>query len=327
MPFPEREFPDLRPGQREYFTLRVGELASGVPLLMPVMAVRGNADGPTVLAVAGVHGDELLGADVVRRTVNQLDPATLRGTVIGVPMANIAAFGTRSRRSLAEMYPGPHDMNRVFPGNGSGVMSERIARVLMDQLVARSDYAIDLHAASVGGSWLSYAVMPSRAECPSDDVHARSTAAARALGFPLLLEGATPAGSFIEAALASGVPAGMVEFGVANFIDRDDLELGLRAMTNLLQFLDMSDGSPTIGEQHHVTRLHRMTALRGGFLEHAVAMGDRVAAGTPLAEIQDLRGDVVQRIVAPVAGLICRRSTMGMVGTGDLIVYVGEVAE
>jgi predicted deacylase len=311
------------PGRKDNFSVRLGELPNGMPVLMPVMAVYGVEDGPTLLVNACTHGDEVLGADVVRRIAAELDPAKMRGAFVGVPMANVTAVGTRSRRNLVEIYPGPHDMNRVFPGNPGGVMAERAAHVLTEGFIRACDYVLDLHMASVGGAWLAYVGVPKPEECASSKVYEATIALSKAFGTPLLLEGSI-VGSMVAPALQLGIPAAMAEFGVAGLIDKEDLEFGLRGVRNVLKHVGVVEGEPVLPDsQIWIKRLHRMSAQRGGFLRQLEPLGTHVVAGQPLAQIEDLTGAVLQAFAAPEAGVVCRNNTMGVVGTGDLVVYVG----
>src|SRR5206468_1298877 len=76
-----------------------------------------------------------------------LDPATLDGRLVLVPIANPLAFNAGSRVS-------PEDgvnLNRVFPGNASGTLTLRLAHALVDGIVQDADLAIDLHSAEATG--------------------------------------------------------------------------------------------------------------------------------------------------------------------------------
>lgn len=124
MTFKERDAIEPARGTKEFVSLRVGELPDGSPVLMPIMAVAGAQEGPTLVVTGCLHGDEVLGTDIVRRVALTLDPAEMWGTFIGIPMASRPAVAIRNRRNLIELYPGAQDMNRVFPGNAKGIMSD-----------------------------------------------------------------------------------------------------------------------------------------------------------------------------------------------------------
>lgn len=152
-------------GERAVYGMKVAELANECPVVVPVIGVSGTDPGPTIVITGAMHGDEVLGADVIRRSLLRLEPAGVHGTVIGLPLLNVPAVATRTRRSATELYPGPHDMNRVFSGSDRGVLAERIAAFVSRVVFPRADYMFDLHCASVGGEWVGYSAVPSRSAC------------------------------------------------------------------------------------------------------------------------------------------------------------------
>lgn len=307
------------PGTRRTARLPVGSLPNGSGVDIPVTVVRGSTDGPTFVAQAGVHGDEYLGTDVVRHVIASLDPERLRGRFVGVLQANPAAAGTRTRRGQSEAYPGPHDMNRVFPGNSAGLLAERAAHRLVTDVYPLADYFVDLHCASLGGQWHAYATVAAE---PDEDVRAFATA----FGAPTLLAGPAIPGSSVEAAARLCRRSTMVEFGVAGAIDPVQRAAAVTGVLRMLHLAGMYDTAPKPApEPTTITRLHRLAASAAGFLTHTVELGTVVAEGDRLAVVEDLHGEVVEEFHAPAAGLVCRRNTLGLVGTGDLVVYVGEV--
>lgn len=105
-----------------------------------VTVLRGEAHGPTVYVVAGIHGDEVAGW----RAGNLLKDAHLRaGTLCIISPAN--AYGAEhDQRKTAE----ERDLNRNFPGDADGCDAERIAEVIFTDLARRQpELLLDLHEA------------------------------------------------------------------------------------------------------------------------------------------------------------------------------------
>lgn len=82
-------------------TARSGQTASGfidVPAgtdaatRIPITIVRGAQPGPTLALIAGTHGSEVAPIVALQRVRGTLDPATLRGTVLLVHVANMPSF-------------------------------------------------------------------------------------------------------------------------------------------------------------------------------------------------------------------------------------------
>lgn len=324
MQFIEKDGFDPKKGTTDWFHLRIGELPNGQPVLMPVMAVVGETDGPTVFFNGAMHGDEILGSDVLRRVMRDLTPDKVAGTVIAVPVANPMGQATRTRRNIMEMYPGPHDMNRVFPGHIDGILTERIAAVLDSRFSAIADYVFDLHCASVGGAWQPYATVPPASYCTSPEAFENVQKLARSFATPLILSDYWVAGSLVEPVVKRGGAASLVEFGVANVIDKENQEFGIRGVQNVLRTFGVIEGDPLDIEQLDLGTLHRLRTSRGGYMTLHAPITSDVTAGQLIATVENLAGDVLEEVYSPVAGRVCRTNTMGVVGSGDFVAFVGE---
>ncbi len=315
---------DLKAGLKEYFTLGLGEQANGQPNLLPVITISGVSEGPTIFLNACMHGDETLGADVLRRVAHDLQPNEMRGNVVIVPVANLGAQATRTRRNTMELYPGPHDMNRVFPGSADGVMSERLANLIDQRFSAIADYIFDVHCASVGGSWQPYATAPPLSACPDAETQQKTLDFAVAFGAPLVLVDYLFAGSLVDPALKRGGVASMAEFGIANQTSTADREFGIAGVRRLLEHTGIVESvSAPLDPPLMISEFARVKSDRGGYLELFVSLGDDVEQGQEIGRVEDLERNVLQVFTAPAAGRVCRLNTMGVAGTGDNIAFIG----
>lgn len=307
--------------------LHLGEQPNGAPYVLPVMVRNGAQPGPTTILTAGIHGDEPLGNDVVAAVLRSLREKDVRGTVIGLPFVSYAASATRSRRALGEGYPGPHDLNRVFPGSAGGTMSERIAAVISAEFLGRADFLFDVHTPTLGGRWHPYAGVVDRSADVSDDLRAASDALARSFGAPAVLPLAND-GTIVDAALRLDVAASFAEFGRAHLRDEQARTIGIDGLRNVLRHTGNLDDGPA---HPHTTvvveRLMKLRAERGGFLRLDVSPGDAVQHGQVLGTIEALDGSATETFTSPVSGIVCRVSELAMVGTGEFVVYVGEIQQ
>ena len=95
---------------------------AGLAQPAPVLVVNGAHPGPMLCLIASIHGDELNGIEIIRRTVYDLDPQELSGAVIGIPIVNLQCFQQGSR-----YLPDRRDLNRHFPGTPTGSLADRVA--------------------------------------------------------------------------------------------------------------------------------------------------------------------------------------------------------
>lgn len=141
------------------------------------MAVLANGEGPTILLEAGNHGDEYEGQIVLGELIRELPLAHLRGRLIVIPSINAPAAQAGLRTSPLDGL----NLNRTFPGDHAGSITQQISAYVSDQLFSRADAFLSLHS---GGSSLS--MMPTALAQPTDDPvqTQRNIDAVRAFGAP-----------------------------------------------------------------------------------------------------------------------------------------------
>lgn len=86
-------------GERTTLRQKVASYPDGTPISVAVRAVKGVGDGPVISLLGVQHGDEYCGIEVVNRLLGGLDPESLSGTIIGVPVSNPLAFNAGMRFS------------------------------------------------------------------------------------------------------------------------------------------------------------------------------------------------------------------------------------
>jgi hypothetical protein len=111
-------------------------------LRLPLHEITGAQPGPTLGITAGIHGDEYLPLETVRQFVTALNPAQLSGTILAIPVVNPLAIEAQTRNTPIDM----NNLNRVFPGDPHGWLTEQLAAVVSEQFLPRLQYLVDLHA-------------------------------------------------------------------------------------------------------------------------------------------------------------------------------------
>ena len=307
-------------GERSHGFVSIGETASG-PIQFPVVIVNGVEDGPILCLTAGVHATEYAPIDAVMRVAQSLAPEELRGAVVAVPVVNMRMFDSRTG------FVSPLDglnLNKVAPGRHDGSISEILARVLLDEVIALAQVHIDLHAGDLGEMLLPFAGYALTGNPQLDE---QGETLAR-LYSPKLISLATASGTIppfadgiAYAATRKGIVSIFAESGGNGTLDEADVRVHLDGIANVMRHLRMIPGDPTPPGPRLSARDRKVVrATRAGLLRLRVAIGDEIVAGQEVAEVCNVFGEVVERVRssgAGVAGLVWAHK---VVNTGDPIV-------
>ena len=179
-------------GSRATIDLPVSVLSDHTPVSLSVHVVRGRRPGPTMFVSAAVHGDEVIGVEIVRRLLRTASLKNMKGTLLAIPIVNSFGFMNHSR-----YLPDRRDLNRSFPGSPTGSLAARLAHIFMQEIVAQSDIGIDLHSAAIHRTNLpQIRVTPSKPD---------TMELAEVFGAPLTMTSKIRPGSLREAAQVHGV--------------------------------------------------------------------------------------------------------------------------
>ena len=127
-------------------TARQGEKINGyinvanTNIKLPVTLICGKSEGDTVLITAGVHCAEYVGIETAIELSREINPKNISGNIIIIPLINRSGF---EHRTMSIVYEDGKNLNRVFPGNAEGSVSERIAYFMEKELFSKIDYYID----------------------------------------------------------------------------------------------------------------------------------------------------------------------------------------
>lgn len=297
-------------GETRQVRLKVSERYTGDPISLPVHVVQGKKAGPTVFVSAAIHGDELNGMGVIHDLMFGEQLTLLRGTLILMPVVNIFGFEVQSR-----YMPDRRDLNRAFPGSMTGNLTSRVARVVFDEIVSRSDFGIDLHTAAGG-----------RTNFPNvrgDLTVPGVRRIAKAFGCELMVNGKGPDGSLRREAVKAGCPTIILEAGEPLKIEPGVLAVGLRGVRNVLRELNMTTGEPE--KPAYQVRVDKSTWVRaevGGILRFHVAPGDFVEAGQAVATNAGVFGQTQNQLISPVDGIVLGMTTLPAVKPGEPVCHI-----
>lgn len=297
---------------------------TGPSSFVPFTVIHGTAPGPVLALVAGVHGMEYIPVLALHRLREAIDPATLRGTIIMVHAANVPSFLGRT------IYYSPVDgrnLNRVFPGNPTGTISERIAAVLTSEVIARATHVIDLHGGDGNESLRPYSYWITTGD-PAVAQASRDLALAFGLD-RIVVDHERPLEPEMSVylsntAITRGKPAITTEVGGLATTAPDMIALVERGVAGVLRHLGMRDEGPLpVAVPIWITQNVVVRAHHTGLFFPVVACGDIVTADTMLGRITDFHGRLIEEVRAPFGGEVLYIVATPPMTTGEPVGMIG----
>jgi len=322
-------------GRRVSGRFETGDYRCSVRAAIPLIAVRGAEDGPTITVLACQHGRELNGIEGIRRAVGRIDPGALRGTAVFIPCANPVAARTRRQdfpyesgrffRSAVSF-----NLNRVWPGKADGSLYEQMAHAMWEGAIARSQACIDLHGWTGRSSSLVWSDRHDLVRAFGLDIHSLLDPAGGSQGTPGMVE---------NACRAAGIAAVTAELAPQCTITERSVEAGARGVMNVMKALKMLEGPldlpPRQIELDASCVEHAFTADRTGLLVTPLEVPALVKKGDLIAQVADL-DDVlsVQEVRSPIDGVLFNTGPVwceevrewSIVDAGETVALVKSVA-
>lgn len=254
-----------------YRPIRVAALASGTSLLLPLHEVVGDRTGPTLGISAGIHGEEAVGVEIVYRFLTSYDLSQLAGRLLVLPVANPFSYAAITRGTPIDMV----NLNRVFPGNPDGQLTEQLASKMVDGFLTQVDYYVDLHA---GGAYPTV-----------DYVYIiNAEALSRAFGSRLLYRPELAlSGTSISVTRERNIPSVVVELGGGDVDQTSYVSRGIQGLANVLRTLHMLPDDPVPPPPQIVLReIATLRPHQGGLLlPEVTTMGGEVREGQVLGRV------------------------------------------
>ncbi|NPU93853.1 MAG: succinylglutamate desuccinylase/aspartoacylase family protein [Gammaproteobacteria bacterium] len=291
-----------------------GQYISSLDTPVPILVAHGREEGPSLCLTAAIHGDEINGIEIVRRVLHQIEPDSLKGTVIGVPIVNLDGF-RRATRYLSDR----RDLNRFFPGSPIGSYASRMAHSLFQQIILKCDYTVDIHTASFYRTNLP--------QLRGDLKNKAVLEFSRHFGGMSVLHNAGATGTLRRAANDAGIPSLTMEAGGPHALEQEAIAFGVKGLKNLMHNLNM----------YQTVRLWRMPqpvfyqsiwvrAKLGGIMLSKVDLDENVRQGQLLGRVIDPITNTSSDIVSPINGTILGKALDQVVSPGFATFHIGVVA-
>jgi len=297
-------------------------------IMLPITVAK-NGDGPGAILTGANHGDEYEGPIALHDLATTIDIDKLRGRVIIVPMMNYPAFQTAARVSPIDQL----NMNRVFPGQAPGSVTQLIADYFTTTLLPMCDYVLDIHS---GGKTLEFLPFAAYHELEDKAQQQACEAATLAFAAPYYLslieidaggmydtQAETMGKVFVSTELGGGGTtsphtAGVAKRGVHNFLVHAGIldAKPLVADTPSIK-LDMQQDNAYVFSQHN------------GLLEPCVKLGDPVKTGALIARVYNTErtGSAPVEYTATSDGIIMGRNFPSLIKIGDFMNVIARIVQ
>lgn len=290
---------------------------------LPGFVVRGEAPGPTLSVIAGLHGGEVAAVQALRQLASLLKPERFRGVVRGVICVNMPAFTARVE------HVNPMDgvnLNRIFPGDGCGTASFRVVDFVMTRVIQGSDAFVDLHGGDRSEALMPYAMFPVSGTTTVD-----TTAEALAVAYGLPLVGhasvAELPGRAWVAGGSVGVPSILAEAGGQGRASGAAVQIHIEGLSAVMATLGMRAEVPrSVVQPRRSGKVEFVSAAQDGVFESVAVPGTLVRCGADLGTVFDVLGTCLQELHSPCRGTVVMVVDALSVRRGEHLVGIAREA-
>ncbi|MBZ5496983.1 MAG: succinylglutamate desuccinylase/aspartoacylase family protein [Acidobacteriia bacterium] len=299
---------------------------SDAALNIPVAVIHGAKPGPVLAIVSGLHGTEYASIIAVERLIERIDPASVAGTVILLPLVNINSF----EQKVPHVNPvDGKSMNRMYPGDRNGTQTDRASYFITREVVEKCDHLIDLHGGDLDESLRPYSYWT---KTGNDKQDAISREMVLAFGLDHIIISTDrpkdPAASrYLEnTATTRGKPSITAEAGHAGTVEPEDVEALARGCLSVMRYFKMLPGQPERVEHPvWIEKIHTIASERNGIFYPLVRRGTYVAEGMAVGYLTDYVGNKILEARAPAAGIVLFIRAVPSMTKGETIANIGVV--
>lgn len=287
-------------------------------MMIPITVAK-NGEGPTILFTGGNHGDEYEGPIALFDLTHHIKTEDITGRVIIVPGMNYPAFQAGTRTSPIDK----GNMNREFPGDPEGTLTEKIADFFNRVLLPLSDYVVDFHS---GGKTLDFLPFCAAHVLNDKEQQARCIDAMKAFNAPysaMLLE-LDAANMYDSAAENMGKVFIGTELAGGGTSTAYTVEIAKKGIRNILRHAGITKGDLEVDETIDLDMPDQRCFVfseTSGLLEPCVDLGDQVKAGDLVAKVHNIErtGEAPTEYHAAIDGIFIGRRFSGLANMGDVL--------
>jgi predicted deacylase len=281
---------------------------------VPIIVERGKKEGPCLLLIGGVHGDETNGVEIVRQIVAKGLNKPDVGTIICIPLLNVFGFINQTRE-----FPDGRDLNRVFPGSDKGSLASRFAFHIMKEVIPHVDYCIDYHTG--GAQRFNYS------QIRIDEGDEETFKLAEIFNAPFIVYSKSAERTFRKSMVKLGVKVLLFEGGKSLNLDKTVTKVGIQGAINVIHELGLIYFSSKIQKENQKPILIKSSkwirAKHSGMYRSDVRVGQKVLKGVKLGSISDPFGNFEKGFKNNQEGYILNSNHAPVVNQGDALFHIG----
>jgi len=313
------------PGESRSGYLSVPE-KDGMSTSIPFTVINGARRGKVLALVAGVHGYEYPPILALYRLEKMIDPASLSGTLILVHIANLPAFQRRI------IYYNPYDwknLNRVFPGDPLGTMTQRIAFILKEEVIEQCDYLIDLHCGDGNEALIPYVYWMISG---NEKIDKMTKEMVLAFGIKHIIidksrtKDITHSKYLGNTAILLSKPAITTESGYLGKTDEVSILRNINGILRVMKLFKMIEGEVKfVTEPIWIEPYEVIYSNHDGLFYPQTKMGYYAVKGEKVGFITDYLGKVKEEVRAPFSGIILYIINTPPISKGEPLFEIGRI--
>ena len=290
---------------------------------IPITIINGKNDGPVVLATAGIHGGEYPGIAAAMELGAQIKPEEINGCLILMHPVNLQAFWSHSSAIIPE---DGKNLNREFPGDPDGTLTQKIAYYLATKFQRYADFYIDMHSGDIHEELHPYVYYPGNC---SAEVTFKSRQAAQVLDVEYMVCSLASTGAYNHAAI-NGTPSILIERGGNGLCQRRDVDAYKDDIMHVLENLRMFSLPRTNTKKHcyipkEINNVKYVEADSQACWFPKRHSGEKISKGEILGTTTNLFGDLLQTYYAEQDAIILYITSSLAVTPGNILITYGKI--
>lgn len=288
---------------------------------IPVTLINGKEDGKTILITAGVHGCEYPGIQTAIELSREINEEEVAGNIIIIHPVNIEAF---KHKTSAIVPTDGKNINREFPGDENGTISQKIAHFITHQCQSQADFYIDLHGGDLYELATDYVYYPGIGD---DEVVSLSKEIAAIIDTEYMVKSSARTGAYNFAAI-NGTPSILIERGGRGLWSKEEVIKYKKDIKTILNYLNVIADSNYENKKKNkveITNAVYVDSEVDGCWYPNVLPGDTVNEGMIIGEIKDFFGNTVKTYNAEINGVVLYMTMSLSISKNEPLIAYGEV--